>query len=60
MPGFPDGSGKNIAESLVHFFFFLTETTVLLKYNSDGSDSKESACSAGDPGSIPELGTSPR
>ena len=24
-----------------------------------GSDSKESACNAGDPGSIPELGRSP-
>ena len=26
---------------------------------SGGSDSKESACNAGDPGSIPELGRSP-
>ena len=25
----------------------------------DGSDGKESACNAGDPGSIPELGRSP-
>ena len=25
-----------------------------------GSDSKESACNAGDPGSIPRLGRSPR
>ena len=26
---------------------------------SGGSDSKESVCNAGDPGSIPELGRSP-
>ena len=28
-------------------------------YTPGGSDSKESACNAGDPGSIPELGRSP-
>ena len=32
----------------------------MIKKFSDGSDSKESACNAGDPGPIPWLGSSPR
>ena len=34
-------------------------TTHLKKVFPSGSDSKESACNAGDPGSIPGLGRSP-
>ena len=33
--------------------------SLVLRPSRDGLDSKESACSAGDPGSIPGLGTSP-
>ena len=32
----------------------------MIKEFPDGSNSKESACNAGDPGSIPGLGSSPR
>ena len=37
---------------------FLTPYTLLILY-LDGSDGKESACNAGDPGLIPGLGRSP-
>ena len=37
-------------------FLFLSPTTMVFP---GGSDSKESACHAGDPGSIPETGRSP-
>ena len=37
-------------------FLFLSPTTMVFP---GGSDSKESACHAGDPGSIPEMGRSP-
>ena len=33
--------------------------SLVLRSSRDGLDSKESACSGGDPGSIPGLGTSP-
>ena len=33
---------------------------VICKASPVGSDSRESACNMGDPGSIPELGRSPR
>ena len=33
--------------------------TLLFVHREPGSDSKESACNAGDPGSIPGLGRSP-
>ena len=33
--------------------------TLLFVHSEPGSDSKESACNAGDPGSIPRLGRSP-
>ena len=45
----------------VQIFFFLVKFSYSLKYQSGslgGSDSKEYACSAGEPGLIPELGRS--
>ena len=35
------------------------ETAFLMDFFPGGSDAKESACNAGDPGSIPGLGRSP-
>ena len=37
----------------------LTKTGILCLRSPGGSDSKDTACDAGDPGSIPELGRSP-
>ena len=37
----------------------LVLSPLLFVHSGPGSDSKESACSAGDPGSIPQLGRSP-
>ena len=44
---------------LKYFIFFQRISQTSLKLTFYGSDSKESTCSAGDPGSIPGSGRSP-
>ena len=48
-----------VSNCLFLFLFFLFFFFLRLSGFTDGSDSKESACNAGDLGSIPESGRAP-